>query len=88
VQPKPRQAFARLLDKGWTDALRHLDGEKRTYTFWTYWRERYEKDHGLRIDHLLLSENLAARLSSAGVDRKVRGFDGASDHAPVWITLD
>lgn len=88
VQPKPRQAFARLLDKGWTDALRHVSEEKRIYTFWTYWRERYEKDHGLRIDHLLLSDDLAVRLSGASVDRKVRGLDGASDHAPVWITLD
>lgn len=88
IQPKPRQAFARLLDKGWTDALRHVAGDKRIYTFWTYWRERYEKDHGLRLDHLLLSHDLAARLSDAGVDRKVRGLEGASDHAPVWITLD
>ncbi len=88
IQPEPRQAFVRLLDKGWTDALRHVAGEKRVYTFWTYWRERYEKDHGLRLDHLLLSHDLAARLSDAGVDRKVRGSDGASDHAPVWITLD
>lgn len=87
VQPEPRRAFARLLDKGWTDALRHVSGEKRIYTFWTYWRERYEKDHGLRIDHLLLSGDLASRLSRAGVDRGVRGLDGASDHAPVWITL-
>jgi exodeoxyribonuclease-3 len=88
VQPKPRQAFTRLLDKGWTDALRQASGEKRIYTFWTYWRERYAKDHGLRIDHLLLSRDLAARLSGAGVDRKTRGLEGASDHAPVWITLD
>lgn len=88
IQPKPRQAFARLLNKGWTDALRQASGEKRLYTFWTYWRERYEKDHGLRIDHLLLSKDLAAQLSGAGVDRKIRGLEGASDHAPVWITLD
>jgi exodeoxyribonuclease-3 len=88
IQPKPRRAFARLLDKGWTDALRHEAGERRVYTFWTYWRERYEKDHGLRLDHLLLSQDLATRLSGAGVDRKVRALDGASDHAPAWITLD
>jgi exodeoxyribonuclease-3 len=87
VQPKPRKAFGELTSKGWTDALRGLNPDKRIYSFWTYWRNRYEQDHGLRLDHLLLSEDLAARLKKAGVDRKIRGEENASDHAPVWIEL-
>jgi exodeoxyribonuclease-3 len=57
------------------------------YTFWSYWRNRFERDAGLRIDHLLLDPSLAARLSSAGVDRYVREAPEASDHAPAWIVL-
>jgi exodeoxyribonuclease-3 len=87
VQPQSKAAFAKLLKQGWRDGLRLVHPEKRIYTFWTYWRNRYENDHGLRIDHLLLSPDLADRLKKAGVDRNVRGEDGASDHAPTWITL-
>ena len=87
VQPAPRKAFASLLANGWTDALRDVFGDERVYTFWTYWRDRYEKDHGLRLDHFLLSKVVASLLVEAGVDGHVRGDDNASDHAPAWIKL-
>jgi exodeoxyribonuclease-3 len=87
VQPAPRRAFASLVNKGWSDAIRDLYGEERVYSFWTYWRNRYEKDNGLRLDHFLLSKTLTPRLTEGGVDTDVRGKQGASDHAPVWIKL-
>lgn len=87
VQPAPRKAFLSLTQKGWTDAIRDLYGDERVYSFWTYWRNRYERDDGLRLDHFLLNEPAASRLVSGGVDADVRGEVGASDHAPVWIQL-
>jgi exodeoxyribonuclease-3 len=87
VQPESRAAFARLLDQGWTDALRALHPDERIYTFWDYMRNRWPRDAGLRLDHLLLSPDLAARLKAADVDRTVRGKPNASDHAPVWVEL-
>ena len=88
VDPAARAAFARLLDQGWIDALRALHPDPAPWTFWSYLRERWPKDKGLRIDHLLVAPSLASRLSSARVDRDVRGEDGASDHTPTWIELD
>jgi exodeoxyribonuclease III len=82
-----RDAFRRLAEQGWTDALRTLHPGERIYTFWDYFRNAYARDAGLRIDHLLLSPAVAARLKGAGVDRDVRGWEKASDHAPVWIEL-
>ena len=82
-----RDAFRRLMAQGWTDALRTLHPGERVYTFWDYFRNAYGRDAGLRIDHLLLSPAVAARLKSADVDRDVRGWEKASDHAPVWIEL-
>lgn len=87
IHPKSRAAYARLVKQGWTDALREKHPNDRLYTFWHYMRHRWERDAGLRLDHLLLSPSLAPRLKEAGVDRMVRGREGASDHAPVWITL-
>lgn len=87
VQPEARKLFAALLAKGWIDALRETHPDKVPYTFWSYWRNRFERDAGLRIDHLLLDPSLAARLSNAGVDRYVREAPEASDHAPAWIVL-
>ena len=87
IQPKSRAAFKALLKQGWTDALREMHPEKRLYTFWDYKRNRWARDAGLRLDHLLLSPALASRLVKAGVDRDIRGEEGASDHAPAWLTL-
>ena len=88
VSPEARAAFARLLDQGWTDALRAVHPEGAPWTFWSYLRNRWPRDKGLRIDHLLLSPDLAGELIDAGVDREVRGAEGASDHAPAWIALE
>lgn len=87
VHPKSRQAYARLLRQGWTDAIRELHPDQRIYTFWHYMRNRYTRDQGLRLDHILLSPAVAANLIAAGVDRNVRGNASASDHAPAWITI-
>jgi exodeoxyribonuclease-3 len=86
-RPEVRDAYRRLLAQGWTDALRSLHPGARIYTFWDYFRNAYARDAGLRIDHLLLSPSLAGRLTAAGVDREVRGWDKSSDHAPTWIEL-
>lgn len=88
LRPESRAAFARLLDQGWTDALQAIHPDDTPWTFWSYLRQRWPKDKGLRIDHLLLSPELVGDLVDAGVDRWVRGLDGASDHAPAWIVLD
>ena len=85
--PEVRAAFAALVAQGWTDALRHCHPGETIYTFWHYWRRSFERDAGLRIDHLLLSPVLAKRLVAAGVDRFARAMDKTSDHAPTWIEL-
>jgi exodeoxyribonuclease-3 len=82
-----RNAHAKLVKQGWTDAIRHLHPNERIYTFWDYFRNAYARNAGLRIDHFLLNPVVAPRLKAAGVDRHVRGWDKASDHAPVWIDL-
>jgi exodeoxyribonuclease-3 len=87
LQPESRAAFQHLLDEGWTDSLRTLQPEGPLWTFWGYLRHRWPNDKGMRLDHLLLSPALAAGLRRAGVDRGVRGCDGASDHAPTWIEV-
>jgi DNA polymerase-1 len=87
LQPKSRAAYQRLLSQGWRDAIRTLHPQEPMYTFWDYKRNRWERDGGLRLDHLLLSPALTERLQEAGVDRHARGIEGASDHAPVWVKL-
>jgi exodeoxyribonuclease III len=87
IQPKSRAAFKALVDQGWCDAIRTLHPAKPMFSFWDYKRNRWPRDAGLRLDHLLLSPTLAPRLTKAGVDRDVRGEEGASDHAPAWIVL-
>lgn len=87
-RPEVRAAYATLVAQGWTDSLRELHPGERIYTFWDYWRNAWGRDAGLRIDHLLLSPDLAKRLTAAGVDRAVRGREKASDHAPAWVVLD
>jgi exodeoxyribonuclease-3 len=89
LQPESRAAYGRLMEQGWTDAIRErFPQDPPPWTFWPVFRQAWERDAGMRIDHLLLSPAAAERLSDAGVDGDVRGEDRASDHAPVWITLD
>lgn len=87
VQPESRASFQRLLDQGWLDALRKKHPNETLYTFWDYRRNRWPRDAGLRLDHILLSKKLSRRLVAAGIDRDMRGETGASDHAPVWVEL-
>ena len=87
-RPETREAFRKLMAQGWTDAIRHLYPSVTIYTFWDYFRNAYERNAGLRIDHFLLSPHLRPKLRSAGVDRHVRGWEKSSDHAPVWIELE
>jgi exodeoxyribonuclease-3 len=86
-RPEVRDAYRRLVEQGWTDALRALHPGERIYTFWKYFRNAFARDAGLRIDHLLLSPAIAGRLVAAEVDRDIRSRERASDHAPVWIEL-
>jgi exodeoxyribonuclease III len=88
LQPESRECWQRLLSQGWTDAIRHVYPEEKIFTFWDYFRQHWERNGGLRIDHLLLSNELAPCLVTAGVDRWVRGETKASDHAPTWVQLD
>jgi exodeoxyribonuclease-3 len=85
--PEVRDAFHTLARQGWTDAVRSLHPAERIYTFWDYLRNAWGRNAGLRLDHCLLSPQIAKRLVAAGVDRHVRGWEKASDHAPVWIEL-
>lgn len=85
--PEVRAAWFRLVEQGWTDAIRALHPDETIYTFWKYWRGAFERDAGLRIDHFLLSPTLAPRLRCAQVDREPRGWEKTSDHAPVVIEL-
>jgi exodeoxyribonuclease III len=86
-RPEVREAFHRLLAQGWTDAVRALHPGERIYTFWDYFRNAWARNAGLRIDHLLLSPSIVDRLVAADVDRQVRSWEKASDHAPTWIEL-
>lgn len=86
-RPESRQAFRGLVAQGWTDAIRHLHPGVRIYTFWDYFRNAWGRDAGLRIDHFLINRAAVKRLVSTGVDRQVRGWEKASDHAPAWMEL-
>ncbi|KQP02548.1 DNA ligase [Pseudorhodoferax sp. Leaf265] len=85
LQPQVRERFAAVLAQGWTDALESVHPGGRQFSFWDYRRKRWERDAGLRIDHILVGAALKVR--DAGVDRDERGREGASDHAPVWAEL-
>ena len=86
--PQAKERFAELAAQGWTDAIRHLRPDERIYTFWPYWRQSFERDAGIRIDHALLSSPLAKKLKAAGVDRTPRGWDKTSDHAPMSVEVE
>ena len=86
-RPETRAAFKTLTQQGWTDAIRKLYPDEVIYTFLDYFRNAYERNAGLRIDHFLLSPHVDKRLIAAGVDHKVRGWEKTSDHAPVWIKI-
>ena len=86
-RPETRAAFKKLVDQGWTDAIRKLYPNETIYTFWDYFRNAYGRNAGLRIDHFLLSPQIEKRLKNAGVDKDVRGWEKTSDHAPDWIEL-
>jgi exodeoxyribonuclease III len=86
-RPEVREAFTRLTARGWVDGLRKVHPDARIYTFWDYFRNHFGRDAGLRIDHLLLSPAIAGRLTAAGVNRDVRGWEKSSDHAPTWVEI-
>jgi len=86
--PEAREKFKDLVAQGWTDAIRHVFPDKRIYTFWHYWRNSFQRDAGIRIDHALLSPSLAKKLKAAGVDRSPRGWEKTSDHAPMWVEVE
>ena len=85
--PASRQAYRRMLHLGLTEAIRIRDASPGVYTFWDYQAVAWERNNGIRIDHLLLSPQAADRLEDAGIDKAVRGGDKPSDHVPVWVTL-
>lgn len=86
-RPETRAAFKKLIEQGWTDAIKKLYPDETIYTFWDYFRNAYGRNAGLRIDHFLLNPQIEKRLVAAGVDKHVRGWEKSSDHAPVWIQL-
>ena len=86
--PRTRDHFRGLLNLGLTDALRATTDDPGLYTFWDYQAGAWQKNNGIRIDHILLSPMAADRLSDAGIDRYVRSWEKPSDHVPVWIDLD
>jgi exodeoxyribonuclease III len=85
--PESRAAYKKLVEQGWTDALRKLYPDQKIFTFWDYFRNAYARNAGIRIDHFLLSGQVAPKLIAAGVDSDVRGWEKTSDHAPTWIEL-
>jgi exodeoxyribonuclease-3 len=86
--PEAREKYEKLVGQGWTDALRETHPDRRIYTFWHYWRNSFERDAGIRIDHALLSPPLAKRIKAAGVDRTPRAWEKTSDHAPMWVEVE
>ncbi len=87
-QPESRAAWRALKHLGFTDAQAAVGAEPHGYTFWDYFRNAYERDHGIRIDHVFLSPQAADHLVSCAVHRHVRGREKPSDHAPVVVELD
>ena len=86
--PDTRAAYQRIVNLGFTDALRTTDSRPGTYTFWDYQAGAWPKDNGIRIDHVLMTPQAADHLQECGIDRHVRGREKPSDHVPIWVTLD
>jgi exodeoxyribonuclease-3 len=86
--PQTRERFRALINLGLTDALRAVSDSSDLFTFWDYQAGAFQKNDGIRIDHLMLSPQAADRLTGAGVDKHVRGWEKPSDHVPVWVDLD
>lgn len=86
--PEAREKYRAIVAQGWTDAIRKLHPDERSFTFWHYWRNAFQRDAGIRIDHALVSPSLAKRLEAAGVDRTPRGWEKTSDHAPIWVEVE
>jgi exodeoxyribonuclease-3 len=87
MHPQARAAYARLIGDGWCDAIRTHNPRGGVWTYWDYQAGAWQRDHGFRIDHILLSPECADRLEACGVDKAQRGRERASDHAPVWVRL-
>jgi exodeoxyribonuclease-3 len=85
--PEARASYQRLLKQGWIDSIRVLYPDTKIFTYWDYFRNAYNRDAGIRMDHLLLSPNLRKCLKNGGVHRHVRGWEKTSDHAPAWIEI-
>jgi exodeoxyribonuclease-3 len=86
--PKTRASFRALTHLGLTDAVRATTDDPGLYTFWDYQAGAWQKNNGIRIDHLLLSPQAADRLVTTGIDKHVRAWEKPSDHVPVWIELE
>ena len=88
--PDTRAAYRRIVNQGWTDAIRIRtpNAERGPFTFWDYQRQGWERDNGIRIDHLLLSPQAADLLVETGIDKEARAAEKPSDHVPIWIELD
>ncbi len=84
--PESRSRFRQILNAGYTDAYRAMKSDVN-YTYWDYQRGAWQKDNGIRIDHLLLSPQAADRLQDVGVDKSPRGQERPSDHTPIWIEI-
>lgn len=87
-QPESRAAFRRILGQGWTDAIRTRFPNDDCYTYWDYQAGAWPKNWGLRIDHMMLSPDVADRMTDCGIDRDVRAAERPSDHVPVWVEID
>jgi exodeoxyribonuclease-3 len=88
TQPESRAALNALINLGYTDALRQIKPDGAAYTYWDFQRGAWQKDNGIRIDHLLLSPQAADRVLDCQVDRIPRGKEKASDHTPIWVELE
>lgn len=86
--PQTRERYRALVNLGLTDALRAVSDEPGLYTFWDYQAGAWQKNQGIRIDHMLLSPQAADRLATVGIDKHVRSWEKPSDHVPVWLDLD